>query len=97
MLKGEEIRGLADSLSISFDAVAKLLPAIANEFDEFASINQRMEQALQEIERYNPLTNDRWAYLLEVVEYGLGRRDTMPSADDFGLHEEFNDVETSKT
>lgn len=31
MLKGEEIRGLADSLSISFDAVAKLLPAIASQ------------------------------------------------------------------
>ena len=44
----------------------------------------KAERALKILERYNPLRNDLDAYLLDVIEFGRGKRDE-PNPKHFGL------------
>jgi hypothetical protein len=48
-------------------------------------LKDRAIEALNIIERYNPLRNDLDAYLLEVCKYGLGLREDLPEPKDYGL------------
>jgi len=42
--------------------------------------------AINILDRYNPLRNDLDAYLHEVAQWGLGRR-LKPKPEDFGIEE----------
>lgn len=41
--------------------------------------------ALAILKQYNRLSNDRDAYLYEIIEYGLGERNTLPNKSDYGF------------
>ena len=41
--------------------------------------------ALTEIDSYNPIRNDKDAYLNLLAEWGLGNTDDKPNPQDFGL------------
>ena len=46
---------------------------------------ERMRHVLKMICEYNPLRNDRDAFIQELCEYGLGHIDEEPKPAEFGL------------
>src|SRR3990167_6889082 len=46
---------------------------------------ERLVSALTEIDSYNRIHNDLEAYLSELADWGLSRRETRPTADEFGF------------
>lgn len=47
----------------------------------------RAERALETLRAYNQLRNDRDAYLLAVIRWGLGEEAEEPKPEDYGLKE----------
>ena len=46
---------------------------------------EKIKWAIKEHRRFNRLRNDLDAYLFEVTEYALGKRDEKPNPKDYGI------------
>ena len=63
----------------------QIIPKLIARIRQGEAEKERLVSALTEIDSYNRIHNDLEAYLSELADWGLSRRETRPTAAEFGF------------